>query len=281
MAIRIVTDSSSDCVKQRLEAMGGIVVPMSLNYGDDEFLDGVDIDKREFYLRMLRDKEIPSTSQPVPRQFVEIFQEAKAAGDSVVAVLVSGALSGTFRSASLAREIVGYDQVYLVDSLTAAAGLRILVEAACQMAEEGIEAPAIARHLEEMRHRVRLFLVVDTLEYLYRGGRLKKTPEDRGMLANVKPVISLMPDGTVAIQAKGVGKKKACRTMLQMLQNYQIDTDYPAYFLYSAERENCMNFKSELETRMLMENCAEMVELGAAVGAHVGGGAFGIAFMEK
>lgn len=280
MAIRIVTDTGSDVNAGKGGAGNVCLIPMSLTYGDKNYLDGMDIDKETFYKRLLEDKEIPVTSQPSPDQFLQEFKEAKAAGDSVIAILISGALSGTVQSAQLAKQLVEYDEIYIIDSLTATAGMRILVEAALSMAESGKLAGEIAGQLEQLKGKVRVMAVVDTLEYLYKGGRLSRAEAGLGTLANIKPVIEVTEDGKVAVIAKSIGRKRACRQLLEMLQNKTIDKAYPAYFLYSANKENCMNFRSELETRMLVENCADMVEIGATIGTHIGGGAFGIAFVE-
>lgn len=281
MAIRIITDSGSDYETREIESRGGAVVPMTLTYGTDSFLSGVEISTEEFYHRLLEEKEIPVTSQPSPEQFLQEFKAAKEAGDSVVAVLLSSALSGTFQSALLAKQLVEYDEIYLVDSLSATAGMKILIETAYRMIGEGKSAKEIAAHLETLKSKIKILAVIDTLEYLYKGGRLTKTQAGLGTLANLKPVITISREGKVTVQAKAIGRKRACRLLLDQIEQTEINKDYPAYFVYSAERQNCMNFKSELETRMLLENCQEIMELGPTIGTHVGGGVFGIVFIEE
>ena len=281
MAIRILTDTGSDCEIKEMKKMGCTIIPMSLTYGDQVYLDGEEIKREEFYDRLLTKKEIPVTSQPSPEQFLKEFRAAKEAGDSVVAVLISSALSGTFQSAVIAKEMAEYDEIYLVDSMTATAGIQVLVETACHMRDQGVAAKEIAAQLEMLKKKVRVLAVVDTLEYLYKGGRMTRAQAGIGTLANIKPVITLTKEGTVGIVSKSIGRKRASRMLLEQLEKTQIDQTYPAYFIYSADKINCMNFRSELETRMLLDDCSKMKEIEPTIGTHIGGGAFGIVFVEK
>ena len=163
MAVRILTDTSAEYTVQEGKKLQVSVVPMTLTYGEESFLVGCEISKETFYHRLLEKKEIPVTSQPSPEQFLQEFEQAKAAGDSVVAILVSGALSGTLQSAVLAKQICGYEQIYIVDSRNASAGQKILVEAARKMAGEGRNAGEIVGELEKLKKKIRVIAVVDTL----------------------------------------------------------------------------------------------------------------------
>ena len=281
MAVRIVTDTSAEYTVQEGRELQVSVVPMALTYGEESFLVGCEISKETFYHRLLEKKEIPVTSQPSPEQFLQEFEQAKAAGDSVVAILVSGALSGTLQSAVLAKQICGYEQIYIVDSRNASAGQKILVEAARKMADEGRNASEIVGELEKLKKKIRVIAVVDTLEYLYKGGRLTRAEAGLGTLANIKPLITINEEGKVVVTSKCIGRKKACHQLAEAVLKMEMDWDYPVYYLFTADQENCENFKQELEKRMEQKGRGETLELGPTIGTHIGGGAFGIAFVTK
>lgn len=281
MAVRIITDTAADFDLQESLDKNIIIVPLSLTYGTENLLDMYEIDKATFYHRLLDKKEIPMTSQPSPERFKQEFEKAKEAGDSVVAILISSALSGTVQSALLAKQICEYDEIYIVDSLSAVAGMRILVDVALDMAKQGVSAAEIAEKLEKLKGKLRIKAGIDTLEYLYKGGRLSRAEAGLGTLANIKPLIQVTDEGKVAILSKCIGRKRARRQLVDIVAGMEIDKDYPAYYVYSADRENCLQFKAELESKISLENVRGLAELGPTIGTHVGGGAFGIVFIEK
>lgn len=281
MAVRIITDTASDYELQESREKGFTLVPLSLTYGTENLLDGYEIDKETFYHRLLENKEIPMTSQPSPKRFAQEFEKAKEAGDSVIAILVSSALSGTVQSALLAKQICEYDEIYIVDSLSAVAGMRILVEVALDMAKQGKSAAEIVEKLENLKGRIRVQAGVDTLEYLYKGGRLSRTEAGIGTLANIKPILHVTGEGKVTVLSKCIGRKKALRQLAEYIQGMERDTEYPAYYIYSAEKENCLKLKEMLESSEQFSDCNGVAEFGPTIGTHVGGGAYGIAFIEK
>lgn len=281
MAVRIITDTSADFDLQDAKKKNITIIPMSLTYGDETLLATYEIDNETFYKRLLENKEIPVTSQPSPDLFLQEFKKAKEAGDSVVAIIISGTLSGTLQSAVLAKQICEYDEIYIIDSQNATVGQKILVTIAANMANEGKTATEIAEKLEQLKEKVRVYAVVDTLEYLYKGGRLSKAEAGLGTLASIKPVLQVTQEGNVAVLYKCVGRKRARRQLLETIQSASVDESYPAFYLYSADRENCLDFQAELEKVSPLTNCSEMVELGPTIGTHVGGGAYGLAFIEK
>lgn len=281
MAVRIITDTAADFELQESKEKGITIVPLSLTYGTENLLDTYEIDKATFYHRLLDEKEIPMTSQPSPERFQQEFEKAKEAGDSVVAILISSALSGTVQSAMLAKQICDYDEIYIVDSLSAIAGMRILVDVALDMAKQGKSAAEIAEKLETLKGRIRIRAGVDTLEYLYKGGRLSRTEAGLGTLANIKPLLQVTPEGKVTVLSKCIGRKRALRQLVEHLQEMEVDQEYPMYYIYSAEKENCLKLQEMMESNGQLNNCRGMVELGPTIGTHVGGGAYGMVFIEK
>ena len=171
MGIRIITDSAADfdlAVAKRRQVN---VVPMAVQFGNASFLAGKNLSNEVFYQLLLEGKENPTTSQPTPAAFLRYFEEVKAAGDQAVVILLSGALSGTLQSAEIAKELCGYEPIYIIDSRTATAGMQILVNFACKLRRSGLPAAGIASEVERLKDRVRIFAVIDTLEYLRQIGR--------------------------------------------------------------------------------------------------------------
>ena len=172
MQIRIITDSAADFTSQELAANGITCVPMQITFGEDTYVDGIDLTPDVFWQRLISG-ENPKTSQPSPDAFLSVFEEAKAAGDAVICVLLSSALSGTLQSAVIAKGMADYEPIHIVDSLTAAIAEKVLVLHACRLRDESrLSAGEIAAGLEEFRSRVKLYACLDTLSYLARGGRI-------------------------------------------------------------------------------------------------------------
>ena len=179
MAIRIVTDSSSDFDPAVAKRRNVEIVSMPIQFGKATFLDGKTISSEVFYKLLKEGKENPSTSQPTPTDFLKVFESAKAAGDQVVAVLLSSVLSGTIQSAMIAKGMCDYDEIYIVDSLSATAGIQILVNYACKLRDSGLKAADIAAQLEQIKGRIRIFAVIDTLEYIYVSGMQEELAEQK------------------------------------------------------------------------------------------------------
>lgn len=281
MAIRIVTDSAADYSAQEIEKRDIICIPMSVTFGDTTFLDGVDISKDEFFERLQDGGEFPKTSQPSPTSFLECFNEAKEAGDTVIAILVSGALSGTIQSAMLARSMAEYDKIYIVDSKIATLGMRLLVDRAVVMRAQGANACQIVEELEILRSRIRLFAGLDTLEYLYKGGRLSKTQASVGNIVNLKPVVTFTPEGAVELCGKQIGIRHAYKQIAKMLEEQKPDKNYPIYFLYSYDKKNCAGFIQSLQKKGYDVSAPKLRGIGATIGTHIGVGAFGIVYVKE
>lgn len=277
--IRILVDSASDFELEELKGKHMEFVPITINFDGKDYRDGFDLKKDQLY-EMLEDSDLfPKTSQPSPAEFIDIFRKVKENGDAIICIMISSALSGTYQSAVLAKNMVDYDQIYIIDSLNAAVGIRILVEYAWKLREKGLPAKEIADKAEELKSRIRIMAGVDTLEYLCRGGRLSRTAAAIGELANLKPIVFLSPEGKVEVLGKCLGRLKACSFLLKKAEEYSIDTDFPFYTIYSYGTENIEKMEEKLEKAS--HNLTGRIQIGATIGAHVGPGAFGFAFVEK
>ncbi|MCI9505167.1 MAG: DegV family protein [Oscillospiraceae bacterium] len=280
MGIRIITDSSADFELAAAKRRGVSVVSMSIQFGGASFLDGKSITHDLFYRLLQERKENPSTSQPTPADFLRVFEKAKAAKEPAVAILLSSALSGTLQSALIAKEMCGYDPIYIVDSMTATAGIQILVNYACKLRDSGLPAPEIAEAVERIKDRVRIFAVIDTLEYLRRGGRLTGLQAGLGTMARLKPVIAVR-DGKVAITGKALGTAAAVRQMIKHLADHPIDDAYPSYFLYSDDKSREELLLPKLKEQNMLPLRLHYSSVGPTIGAHIGPGALGMAYMER
>ena len=280
MAIRILTDSAADFESRELAEKNIRRVSLEVRFGDDTYLDGVNIDKDEFYRLLTGRKDSPTTSQPSPEAFLKEFEAARDAGDSVVAVLISSTLSGTYQSACLAKELCGYEEIYLVDSRSASAGERILVDIAWDMAAKGCSAFEIAAELNRLREKLRIYAVVDTLEYLCRGGRLSKAEAQLGSLAHVKPILTLNFEGVIRSRDKAMGLTRARSKLLKLLEQTPFDSRYPVYPLYSHSMDNCRKLCEEFCALYPQARMAEAVGMGPTIGTHVGPGLLGLVYLE-
>ena len=277
--IRIIVDSSADFSKEELNAKKLTLVSLTINLDDKNYLDGIDITRDQLYEWLIESKGFPKTSQPSPEDFLKHFEDAKAAGDDVICILLSSALSGTCQSAHLAKNMVDYNNIHIIDSLSATHLIRFLANKACKMRDAGNSAEEIVAAVEELKGRTKVIAAVDTLEYLCRGGRVSKTAAAIGNLANLKPIITVTLEGEVAVLAKCVGKNKSMSYIVNAMQEYEIDEEYPIYSVYSYGVENCIS----LEARVVSSGYTlhSRKQVGATIGCHVGPGAFGVLFVHK
>ncbi len=279
MAIQIITDSAADYTVAEIQKNNFLCVPMSINFGKETYADGVDITRDEFYER-LEKGEYPTTSQPSPAAFLKLFEEAKKAGDEVIAILISGELSGTCQGAELAKQMVDYEKIYIIDSRHATVSMRILVNHAIRMRREGCSAKEIVEAVEALRDRVTLFAGLNTLEYLAKGGRLSKGQANLGNLVNLKPLITFS-DGKVVVCGKQIGSRRAFKQIAKLVQADMPDPDYPVYFLYTYDKTNCLGFVATLKNMGMDFGRPRLRGVGATIGTHIGAGAFGIVYVKK
>lgn len=280
MAIRIITDSASDYSMAEIEKRGITCIPMTVSFGEEVYKDGFDITKEEFFEKMMSEKELPKTSQPAPSEFAKVFEEAKTAGDTVIAILISSELSGTIQSANLAKNIVDYDKIYIVDSKLATLGMRFLVDMAVAMRDKGAKAEDIIREVENIKERVCIYAGLDTLEYLYKGGRISKSVANIGTLANIKPIITFTSEGTVVLCGKQIGTRRAIRHMAKQVAEHGYDKNYPVYFVYAYDRTNCAGFIQALQKQGMEFESPKIRGIGATIGTHIGPNAYGMIYVR-
>ncbi len=279
MAVRIIIDSTADTrpgIRDRF-----LVVPMTLYFGDEEFIDGVTIDHRRFYEKLIESDLLPHTSQATPEAFAKAYRQVAEQGDTAVVLTISSKLSGTYQSAVIAAEDFE-GRIFVVDSLNVAIGSGILAERALQLADSGVEARELAAQLEQLRERVRLVALLDTLEYLKKGGRISKTAAFAGGVLSIKPVIAIR-DGEVAVVGKARGSKQGNNQLEREMQAAGgIDFSMPLLLGYSGLGDQLLQKYIE-DSRHIWEGRAEslpVTPICSVIGTHAGPGAVAVAFFK-
>lgn len=280
MAIRIITDSSADYELQELEDKNITMVPLNISFGEECYEDRINITTEEFYRKLAENKVFPKTSQPSPAAFMGHFTRAKENGDEVIAILISGELSGTLQSAQIAKSMCAYDDIHIIDSKSVTAGLKLLVDKAVAMRAAGHGVQDIINCIEDLKNRVGIRAAVDTLEYLYKGGRLTKLQAGLGTVAGIKPIITVDAQGRVAVYKKVRGKSKAFQSIISDLKETERDESYPLYFLYSGEKDNFMALMNYLQAENISLEGSSLISIGPAIGSHAGSGVFGVVYVE-
>jgi DegV family protein with EDD domain len=280
MSIQIITDSGADYTAEELKRRNIQCVPMSVSFGEENFVDGVTLTKEMFYEKLMSSKETPKTAQPSPVDFLDKFEAAKKAKDTVIAILISSALSGTYQTAVMAKTMSEYDDIYIVDSRSATLGMRLLVDIAVNMRDQGESAENIVAQLDSLKKKIRLYAGLDTLEYLYKGGRISKGVASIGALANIKPLVTFTSEGSVSLCGKQVGIRHAIKQVAKLVEADKPDEKYPVYYLYSYDRSNTAGFIRALEKNGFVVENPKIREIGPTIGSHIGPNAFGIVYIS-
>ena len=277
MRVKIIVDSTADLAPQ-VKAQMSAVVPLSVFFGDDEYKDGVTITPQMFYEMLAANKNLPTSSQPTPAAFEEAYEKATADGSEVVVITISSRLSGTYQSATIAAE--DFPGVYVVDSRSAALGTGVLAEYALRLAEEGKSGEQILNILMEKRKQVHLYAILDTLEYLKKGGRVSAATAVVGGMLNVKPLIGADEDGKIVTVGTARGMKKAFATLNEnCAKNGGIDYNMPTLVAYTGLSDENMRKYLE-ENADLWPSDTNTTIVGATVGVHAGPGAVAVGFFS-
>ena len=279
MAIKIMTDSAADYTMAEIEKRKIGIFPMTVTFGTESFLDGVELTKDMFYERLIDGEYFPQTAQPSPASFLDAFEEAKENKDDLIVILIASVLSGTYQTAMMAKEMAEYDNIYIVDSKSASLGMRFIVDNAVRMRDKGLSAPEIVKKIEALRSRVTLFAGLDTLEYLYKGGRISRSAASIGKLANLKPIITLGQEGNVEMCGKQIGNRHVCKAIVQMMEKKPIDYDYPIYVIYSYDKKNSALLAHSLQKNEMLGEEVKFREIGSTIGTHIGPNAYGIVYI--
>ena len=279
MNTRIIVDSTADLMpeyKARVQ-----VVPLTVHFGKEEYIDGVTIDHKTFYEKLIESDVLPTTSQATPDMFMSAYEKVKEAGEAAVVITLASAFSGTYQSAVIAAG--EYENIYVVDSGSAAMGSGILVELAFRLLDEGKSAEEIARILDEEKKKIVIVALVDTLEYLKKGGRISKAVAFAGGVLNIKPVLSVV-DGEINMLGKARGSKMGNNLLVQEIDKAGgIDFSKPVLLGYSGISDALLKKYIE-DSRHIWEGNLKDVRyttVGSVIGTHAGPGAVVVAFFKK
>lgn len=281
MAIKILTDSASDINQLEAEKMGIHLMPIPITFGETEYLDGVNLMPTEFYDKLESSQDLPVTSQITPFKYEEAFEELTKNGDQLIVITLSSKISGTYRNAvATAENFKG--KVFVIDSLNACIGQRLVTQYALRLTQEGLSAEEIVEKVENAKTRVRLVAMIDTLKYLKKGGRISAAAAAIGGLVNLKPMISVI-DGEVKVVGKTIGVKKAMQFINKDIEaKGGVNFDMPYGVLWSGHSsENLETWLKENGAKFGLEDTENKYCLGGTIGTHIGSGAVGIAFFEK
>lgn len=282
MAIRIIADSGCDITQEEARELGIEILPIKTIFGETEYRDGIDLTHEEFFEKLIESDIFPTTSQISPFEYEQKYEEIKKDGDQAIVITLSSKLSGCFQSANIAAE--DYEGiVFPVDSLSVTAGERILIEYAVRLREQGLQIQEIIEKLEERKHKIRLIALLDTLEYLKKGGRISAAAAMAGALLSIKPVVAI-ENGEVTVLGKARGSK-AGNNMLREMVNKEgvIDFSMPFALVYSGLSDELLQ-KYKKDNRDLFEDAVGDIQgysLGCAIGTHIGPGAIGTAFFVE
>lgn len=279
MAVRIITDSTSDIPNSAQKELGIDIIPLSVIFSGREYADGIELTNEQFYDMLSNSISLPTTSQVNPEGFYSLFKSYIEAGDSVVGIFISDKLSGTYGSAVTAKEMVGSDDIHLLDSKSCSFGMSILVHQAIKLRDSGVGAKEIINELTQMRDKLKFYAMVDTLKYLKLGGRLSTTEALVGGMLHIKPMIAVI-DGEVKSVGKVRGYKSAYGWLLEKLKQEGHDTRYPLGFGHTNSPEALAGFIAHIN-KTIPVKAPVIREIGAVIGAHAGPGCMGIAFIAK
>ena len=279
--VRIITDSAADFEPFELEKWNIACIPLKVMLGDTEYEENLNLSKDQFFSLLASTGDTPKTSQPSPDHLMDLFAEAKQAGDEAVYITISSAISGTYQTAVMTREDAESDDCYVFDSRNATGGQRLLVEYAVRLRDGGKSAKEILEALEVVRDKVVLFACIDTLEYLYRGGRISQTVYKLGTMAQVKPIIRVSEEGSIEVPAKAIGMRKGMDQLVKKLEAQKPSTDHKIYVMYTAERTIGQTLAQKVSALGYEIPEEQIVQVGAAIGSHIGPNACGIVYVAE
>ena len=280
MSVKIIVDSTADINPAILDRF--TVVPLTIRFGDEEYVDGVTITNQRFYEKLIESDVLPTTSQATPAAFEDVFRKIADDGDSAVVITLASELSGTYQSAVVAA-MEYTDRIFVVDSRTVAIGSGVLAEYALRLADSGMEAETIYKLLLKERDNVCVVALLDTLEYLKKGGRISKTVAFTGTMLSIKPVVNVK-DGKINVLGKARGSKQGNNLLAKQIQDFGgFDPEMPVLLGYTG-LSDAMLLKYMEDSRYLWEGKLDHLNttcLGSVIGTHAGPGAVGAAFFKN
>ena len=275
----IITDSASDITEKEAEEMDIRLVWLKTKFSDGDFPMKTEEDFCRFFDKLAEEKELPMTSQPSPEEYLEFFEEAKSKDEEVLVLTLSSGLSGTINAANLAKQMSEYDKIWIIDSEQAIITQRFLVQKAVELRKEGKTTEDIVEILEDLKKRVTVCGMLDTLTYLRKGGRIPAALAVVGNMLHIKPVIELK-DKTLTMLGKARGRSGGMKYLWKEFESYDIDREEPVYFGYTSDREIGEKFMMDTVEKYGLKNY-KLYPVGGIIGTHVGPACVAISFVKK
>lgn len=282
MAVKFIVDSASDILPEQAKELGIIHIPMRVIFDGEEYFDSITLSHKKFYEKLIESDALPTTSQIPPADFADVYEKVVSEGDTAVVVTLSSKLSGTYQSAMLAAQ--DYEgKVFVVDSMNVTIGERILVLRGLELCKQGLSAEEIAKILDGEKEKIHLIALLDTLEYLKKGGRISATTAFAGGILSIKPVIAV-ENGEVAMAGKARGSKQGNNLLRELvLKCGGIDYSKPYCLAYSGLSDNLLQKYIEDSSELWVEHTDKLpiATVGCTIGTHAGPGAVAVAFFEN
>ncbi len=272
---KIITDSASNISQTEAKEMGLSVLPFPIIIDDEEYLDDINLTIDEFYTKLTTCKDFPKTSQLSPETLENEFEKSKQNNEDILLILLSSQLSGTYNTANMIKNNGEYNNVYIYDTKGASVLNKILVDTALKHKDK--HPAEIIKILDNVRSKINIFALLETLEYLVKGGRLSKTSGTIGTILNIKPIVTINDMGSIEVKTKAVGFNNGLKTIVNIVEKEgEIDTDYPVYFLYSQNKLNGEKLANKFNVTE-----PKLINLCSVIGSHIGPGIAGIAYVKK
>ncbi len=279
MGIRIVIDSTSDVTEEIIRKHNLKMVPLTVNFENESYLDKVELSSKDFFEKLGKSEKLPTTSQVSPGAFAEAFSEILLEGDQVLGIFLASELSGTYDSARIAKDMIGSDNIRIMDSKSVCLGAFTLILKAIELVEQNKDIDEIIDELEKVKDKIVAIAVLDTLKYLEKGGRLSKGQAVVGSILNIKPILEIK-DGKLTVLEKIRGRNKIVKWVDEWIEKNNYDlSDKTVLLFYAQDRDSIKSIRENFEENYKIKNIIEQ-EVGAVIGTHTGPGVLGIAFLN-
>ncbi len=276
--VRIITDSLSDLTLERGEELGIDIMCLNVRFGDEEYVCGKELSNEQFYEKLATNPNSPASSAVNPAAFTEIFKKYLDAGDEMVCIMFSSKMSATCQNAVIAASEFNSPHIRIIDCENATMGQGLLVETAARMRDEGMDADTIEKNIRDLLPKVMTYIVVESMEYLKRGGRISGTKALVGSLLKVHPVLRILPDGVLPVD-KVKGKKSCNAWLINKLLDEPANNDYPIVIGHSNALDQAEQLEQQIKDagikNTFITNC-----IGPIVGTHIGPNCLGIGYVK-
>ena len=279
--VRLITDSAADFEPFELEKLNITCIPIKVLLGETEYEENINLSKDQFFALLASTGASPKTSQPSPQILTDLFQEAKAAGEEALYITISSGISGTYQTAAMTCEDADSDLCFVLDSLNATGGQRLQLEYAARLRDEGKSAAEILEAVKAIQDKIVLYACIDTLEYLYRGGRISQTVYKLGTMAQVKPIIRVTETGTIEVPAKALGMRKGMDMLCKRVEQQKPSAAHNFYVMYTADRTIGQTLAQKLREQGMEIPEERIIQVGAGIGSHIGPNACGIVYVAE